>query len=147
MPTLSEPQREFLSLLAHLFLQNGKFARAAVLLRAVQAFAPDSRHNSLALAHALLAGGDTAGARRRLDAMPAPGRDPGAPRPATEAERRQLLYAARWLRTKALAAAGREAEARREWQAFLQDEEANAAADGDGRLLPAPSARDRTGVL
>ena len=117
--TLDRSQLEFLSLLAHLFLQNGKFAKAAVLLRTVQAFAPRDVRNRLALAYADLADGDAAGALRELDALPQPETDSGAPTPATAEEGARLTYSACWLRTKALHALGREDEARAAWQAFL----------------------------
>lgn len=101
-------QTETLLILAEVYLDQGQPERAAILLEALHWLEPDSVPVLRALSYALLQAGRTEEALAALDALLR--RDAAMP-----AQAPALL-----MRSKALWALGRAAEAQESWQRYLQ---------------------------
>lgn len=104
---MTETQKQFLLLLAYLYLQNGKWPKALVLLRALEAFFPADPHVALNLAYAQLGAGNFEEALQRAEACTGS----GAPEP--------LRLAALLIRSQSLWGLGREEEGRHGFAVYL----------------------------
>lgn len=116
MTSFAEPQKEFLLTLAYLYLQNAKWDRALVVLRALEILAPDDVRVSRCLACAYLHTGDLQAAWRAAEA--------GFRAPET----REQDEAGRLLKAQIL------------WQLGQSEQARNALAPGAPLQLPVPPA-------
>lgn len=113
---MTEDQKDYLAVLAYVFLQNNKFGEAEALLRLLREMSPADPRVTLSLAYALLSLGDPAAALRELDAMPLDTSNeeaalhlrshPGASPEDTLSALSSVGFAATWIRAKAFYALG-----------------------------------------
>lgn len=103
--TLTDPQKDYLSVFSHLLIQNNKFEEAEALLQLLRSSFPADTRIALSIAYAMVARGEYAAALRELDTMPVDINIPNAKADSKD-ERERFLFAARWLRAKAFAQLG-----------------------------------------